>query len=60
MRIGILTHYYNSVNYGGVLQAYALATFLNHQNIKCEQICYQLENLPSNNRNRGAKKSGIY
>lgn len=38
-KIGIVTHYYNSVNYGGVLQAYALCRFLNDKGYFAEQIC---------------------
>lgn len=40
VRVGVLTHYHNSQNYGGVLQAYALCKYLN-QNLACsEQINY--------------------
>lgn len=39
-RVGIITHYYNSRNYGGVLQAYALCRVLRDQGYDCEQICY--------------------
>lgn len=40
MKIGILTLYYNNMNYGGVLQAYALVKYLNSsmQDIDAEQI----------------------
>ena len=37
-KIGIVTMYHNSINYGGVLQAYALAKFLNDQGYDAEQI----------------------
>ncbi|MGN8804181.1 MULTISPECIES: polysaccharide pyruvyl transferase family protein [unclassified Blautia] len=40
--IGILTHYNNSTNYGGLLQAYALCYYLNSQGYQAEQICYVL------------------
>lgn len=43
MSIGIITHYYNSVNYGGNLQAYALCKFLNNNGIKAEQISYEFQ-----------------
>lgn len=36
--IGIITHYYNSKNYGGVLQAYALCRLLKNQHYDAEQI----------------------
>lgn len=40
MRIGILTHFHKSTNYGGVLQAYALCRFLNKQGHDARQILY--------------------
>lgn len=40
MKIGIITHYYNSINYGGVLQAYALCRFLNDRGHTACQIAY--------------------
>jgi len=40
MKIGIITQYYNSSNYGGLLQAYALSTFLINQGYETEQICF--------------------
>lgn len=43
-RLGIITHYYNSTNYGGVLQAYALCHFLNEEGCEAEQICYDSRN----------------
>ncbi len=39
-KVGIITHYYRSKNYGGVLQAYALCEALRDQGYICEQICY--------------------
>ncbi len=39
-KIGILTHYYKSQNYGGNLQAYALAAALNQMERQCEQISF--------------------
>lgn len=42
MNIGIVTHYYGSINYGGNLQAYALCAFLN-QNDYAEQITYKFQ-----------------
>ena len=51
-KIGIITHYYNSTNYGGVLQAYALCRRLNEAGLSAEQICYQ----PSPPRAGVAKK----
>ena len=41
-RIGILTQYYKSRNYGGVLQAFALCYAFNQFNVKCEQISYKI------------------
>lgn len=43
MRIGIITHYYNSENYGGNLQAYALCRVLSHMGHEAEQICYRAD-----------------
>ena len=41
MKIGILTHFYKSTNYGGVLQAYALCKFLNKNGHSAKQILYE-------------------
>lgn len=46
MKIGILTHYYGSNNYGGVLQAYALTTYLRKRGYDAEQICYKQVETP--------------
>ena len=46
MKIGILTHYYKSLNYGGVLQAYALAAFLRKQGYEAEQISFRFSSEP--------------
>lgn len=40
LKIGIITHYYNSTNYGGNLQAYALCKFLEMHGYEAEQISY--------------------
>ncbi|MBE6618916.1 MAG: polysaccharide pyruvyl transferase family protein [Ruminococcaceae bacterium] len=40
MKIGITTHYYKSLNYGGNLQAYALCKVLKDMGHECEQMCY--------------------
>lgn len=40
MRIGIVTLYYKSINYGGNLQAYALCKFLQKNGYDAEQICF--------------------
>ena len=39
-KVAILTHYYRSVNYGGTLQAYALARFLNDNGFDAKQVSY--------------------
>lgn len=41
MRIGIITLYHNSFNYGGNLQAYALYKFLENKGAVVEQITYE-------------------
>ena len=40
--IAIITHYYNSTNYGGVLQSYALPKFLNENGYNAVQVSYPL------------------
>lgn len=39
-KIGIITHYYRSQNYGGLLQAYALCKKINDMSCYAEQIQY--------------------
>ncbi|MBR6740803.1 MAG: polysaccharide pyruvyl transferase family protein [Clostridia bacterium] len=39
-RIAIISIYYKSCNFGGNLQAYALAAYLNKQGYSAEQICH--------------------
>lgn len=39
MKIGIVSHYYQSLNYGGNLQAYALCKVLEKYHVEPEQIC---------------------
>lgn len=57
MKIGIVTHYYKSTNYGGNLQAYALCKFLNNLGYTAEQICFPLasENLLQKQENHCSK-----
>ena len=51
MKIGIVTHYYNSTNYGGNLQAYALCRYVNGmENCQAEQISVNTKS----NKSRGA------
>ncbi len=40
-KIGIITHYYKTVNFGGALQAYALCECLNERGFNAEQISYR-------------------
>lgn len=42
MKIGIITQYFNSHNYGGNLQAYALVKFLRNHKYDAEQISYDM------------------
>lgn len=42
-RIGIITHYHMSKNYGGNLQAYAMVSFLNKRGYEAEQISYFMD-----------------
>ena len=40
-KVGIITYYYHSNNYGGNLQSYALASYINKlSGFKAEQICF--------------------
>ena len=43
MRFGIVTHYYNSNNYGGNLQAYALCKFIEQNGYCVEQLCVPID-----------------
>lgn len=45
-KIGILTHYYNSHNFGGVLQAYALQKKIENLGYDVKQIMYAVTPLP--------------
>lgn len=52
-QIGIITHYYGSKNYGGVLQAYALCQFLKNQGFDAEQIQFDKDKGESIKRRLG-------
>lgn len=60
MKIGIVTHFNKSTNYGGVLQAYALTKKLNDIGYDAEQIAYKAScsnlNEPKKNASRFLKK----
>ena len=49
-KIGIIT-FQNAINYGAVLQCYALQTFIKQNNIDCEVIDYQCDKLKKDYRN---------
>ena len=53
-KIGILTHYYRSNNYGGNLQAYALCRFINEKvpYVSAEQVSYDIYSLQTRKRKR--------
>lgn len=58
LKIGITTHYFNSTNYGGNLQAYALCRYLNNHGFDAVQISYDrsLDNpLPKSLIGRGKR-----
>ena len=55
MKIGILTHFHKSINYGGVLQAYALCKYLNNQGYDAFQILYSAKNTSLNNEKKNYK-----
>ena len=48
IKIGVITEYYNSTNFGGLLQAYALCKVLNEMGFDTEQICFSKSKLISN------------
>lgn len=53
-KVGILTHYYHSNNYGGNLQAYALTRFINSlKGFYAEQISYDLLGKSAENQCKG-------
>lgn len=52
-QIGIITHYYGSKNYGGVLQSYALCQFLRHHGYDAEQIQFDKDKGESIKRRLG-------
>lgn len=61
MRVGIITLYHNSINYGGNLQAYALCKYFMKRKIDVEQIDYnpQIFDTKKDKLRRIAKK-GIF
>lgn len=40
LKLGIITHYYKNINYGGVLQAFALCKALENMGFEAEQIAF--------------------
>lgn len=56
-RIGIITHYYKSVNYGGNLQAYALCKVLSSMGYDAEQICFVRTSLEKDSFFKRLKKA---
>lgn len=59
MKIGIITHYYKSTNYGGNLQAYALQQFLSDY-YPTEQICYQNTKIKKKTKKQIIKENGFW
>ncbi len=47
MKVGVLTFFYNTTNYGGMLQAYALTKVLTDLGISVEQIRYDINSASS-------------
>jgi len=41
MKVGIISHYYKSENFGGLLQAFALQKYIESNGLSCKQICYK-------------------
>ncbi len=48
--VGVVSLFYNSTNYGGVLQSYALVNGLNSLGVNAYQICYQRVSIASKRR----------
>ena len=48
--VGVVSLFYNSTNYGGVLQSYALVEALNSLDVNAYQICYQRVSIASKRR----------
>lgn len=48
--VGVVSLFYNSTNYGGVLQSYALVEVLNFLDVNTYQICYQRISIASKRR----------
>lgn len=48
--VGVVSLFYNSTNYGGVLQSYALVEVLNFLDVNAYQICYQRISIASKRR----------
>ncbi len=59
VKVGIITHYYKSTNYGGNLQAYALCKALKNIGIESEQICYPVEDKNVNKKWEKEESSNI-
>lgn len=55
LKIGIVTFYHNSLNYGGNLQAYALCKYLNNIGFEAEQIRFLCKNHNYSNDNKQNK-----
>lgn len=45
MKVAIITMFYRSVNYGGILQSYALVKTIEKNHIACEQLCYNSDSV---------------
>lgn len=59
-KLGIVTFYYESFNFGGVLQAYALVKYINTNfDVKAEQICYQYKLNEEKGMNKALLKERI-
>lgn len=52
-RVGIFTHYYRSLNYGGLLQAYALLRQISDMGYDAEVVCYDYKYTTRKMRSHG-------
>ena len=51
-KVGIITLYYKSCNYGGLLQAYALEKYLISHGVDAKQICYDTKASSKNGKHQ--------
>lgn len=58
-KIGVITHFYKSENFGGILQSYALCEVINDLDVQVEQISYDFKQNFNNGSNKNVKTNYI-